>query len=440
MISLDLTSQTLRSLLGGATTTNALQYEVRYTPRVALTPDLQFQPQKATVQFSNSDGTNEVTMCAAPNQGEVLDISYIRIYNADTVAATITIFIDDGTNRTEIRVTLATLESLFYEDGRGWYVITASGGIKQGGVLGPGTTVDNTLVRWDGTTGTQIQGSNISVTDADVVTMPTAGQILLDDSITTAGSNLPLAFEGDTNTGFFRPSADILAVATGGTERARTTLEGYFKASNAGSYITATGLHHELVSDAAEYVLRARNAHASTPQGLNLAFSAASPDNNTQDFLVCLDSTTNRLIIWSDGDVVNADNSYGAISDERLKQDILPSASQWDDIKALRLIKYRDITDVKAYGDRATVMLGLVAQDVEKTSPGLVTESPEFEEYDEQVMDVATGTPLIGVTEKRRRQTGRKIKAVQYSIAYLKALGALQEAMKRIEALEAQKE
>ena len=38
----------------------------------------------------------------------------------------------------------------------------------------------------------------------------------------------------------------------------------------------------------------------------------------------------------SDGDVVNHDNSYGSISDERIKQDITDANSQWDDIKALK--------------------------------------------------------------------------------------------------------
>ena len=34
-------------------------------------------------------------------------------------------------------------------------------------------------------------------------------------------------------------------------------------------------------------------------------------------------------------------NSYGQISDETLKQDIVDAGSQWDDIKALRVRKFR---------------------------------------------------------------------------------------------------
>jgi hypothetical protein len=44
-------------------------------------------------------------------------------------------------------------------------------------------------------------------------------QVFLDDSITAAGANLPLCFEGDGNTGMYRPGADRLMLVTNGTDR-----------------------------------------------------------------------------------------------------------------------------------------------------------------------------------------------------------------------------
>ena len=41
-----------------------------------------------------------------------------------------------------------------------------------------------------------------------------------------------------------------------------------------------------------------------------------------QYFLHCGDTGADRLRIWRDGDVVNHDNSYGAISDQRIKSNI----------------------------------------------------------------------------------------------------------------------
>jgi hypothetical protein len=53
------------------------------------------------------------------------------------------------------------------------------------------------------------------------LTHDTASQCLLDDSVTAAGASLPLAFDGDGDTGFYRPAANTLAAATGATEAFR---------------------------------------------------------------------------------------------------------------------------------------------------------------------------------------------------------------------------
>jgi len=154
------------------------------------------------------------------------------------------------------------------------------------------------------------------------------------------------------------------------------------------------------------------------PYGLVIEFTDNNPDNNTNYFLKCTDSSTNRLFIYSDGDIDNHDNSYGAISDEKLKQDIIDAGSQWDDLKDLRVRKFKFKSDVAAYGDEAKTLIGVVAQEAELVSPGLVKESPDV---DEDGNDLGTTT-----------------KSVRYSVLYIKAVKALQEAQTRIETLESQ--
>ena len=73
--------------------------------------------------------------------------------------------------------------------------------------------------------------------------------------------------------------------------------------------------------DTASNITIFENTNASTPNGIRIDHSAASPDNNSQGFILCEDSTTSRLVVYSDGDVVNHDNSYGAISDIKLKDE-----------------------------------------------------------------------------------------------------------------------
>ncbi len=187
---------------------------------------------------------------------------------------------------------------------------------------------------------------------------------------------------------------------TSDVERARITNGGDFGIGNSNPLYRLT-----VNKDTTSAIAFFTNSNASAPNGAYIDFSAASPDNNTQYFLYCEDSTTARVILYSDGDGQNHDNSWGGISDERLKQDIVDANSQWDDIKNLRVRKYRFKSDVENGKEHAQI--GLIAQEVMPVSPGLVIGS-EDTQY-----------------------------GVQYSILYMKAVKALQEAMTRIEQLEA---
>ena len=202
------------------------------------------------------------------------------------------------------------------------------------------------------------------------------------------------------------------------TEHGRFTETGAFKASTDGTYAGTTSAYHELVQhNNNTNVFYYSHKGNSTPYGGGIAFSNAAPDDNTRYFLDCRDNVAVRLRIYSDGDVQNHDNSYGAISDEKLKQDIVDAGSQWDDLKNLRVRKFKFKSDVEAYGDDAKTLIGVVAQEAEAVSPGLVKDNPDL---DADNNDLGTTT-----------------KTVNYSVLYMKAVKALQEAMERIETLEA---
>jgi hypothetical protein len=120
---------------------------------------------------------------------------------------------------------------------------------------------------------------------------------------------------------------------------------------------------------------------------------------------------TVSFIVRTNGNVENTNNSYGAISDIKLKENIVDANSQWDDLKALQVRNYN-------FKEGQThTQIGLIAQEVELVSPGLVSESPD---RDQEGNDLGTVT-----------------KSVNYSVLYMKAVKALQEAMERIETLEA---
>lgn len=175
------------------------------------------------------------------------------------------------------------------------------------------------------------------------------------------------------------------------------------------------------------WVLNVTNAHA-TPFGARIRFNAAAPNNTTQEFFRCEDNVTTRLTIWSNGNVVNANNSYGAISDAKLKTDVREAGPQLADVLAMRLRKYKLIAD----GGDAKDLLGLVAQELEEVSPGLVFQTPDKEPYFEQAFERGgVGEPdlipLIGVGQWKERETGTFTKGINYSVLNLKLLGAVQE-------------
>jgi len=120
---------------------------------------------------------------------------------------------------------------------------------------------------------------------------------------------------------------------------------------------------------------------------------------------------TRSYVVWTNGNVQNTNNSYTAISDIKLKENIVDANSQWADIKSLQVRNY-NLKEGQTHRQ-----IGLIAQEVEPISPGLVYESPDRD---------ADGNDLGTVT-----------KSVNYSVLYMKAVKALQEAMERIETLEA---
>jgi hypothetical protein len=148
------------------------------------------------------------------------------------------------------------------------------------------------------------------------------------------------------------------------------------------------------------------NRHAAGAGTTNRVFAGLhSATNNTNG--------TVSIAIFTNGNVQNTNNSYGSLSDLKLKENITDASSQWEDLKAFQVRKYNFKEET---GHETHTQIGLVAQEAELVSPGLVTESPD---RDEEGNDLGTVT-----------------KSINYSVLYMKAVKALQEAMERIEVLE----
>ncbi len=130
MISLNKSTKKLQAVLGGAVTTTELDFVTTYRDG-----DLQERFSWPS-QDGVTTGATAVDIVDAPGvSSEDRIVNSITIHNVDTVNQTVTIqFVNSVTGsdvtRTIFKATLATLETLVYEDGAGWSVLTATGSTK----------------------------------------------------------------------------------------------------------------------------------------------------------------------------------------------------------------------------------------------------------------------------------------------------------------------
>jgi hypothetical protein len=203
----------------------------------------------------------------------------------------------------------------------------------------------------------------------------------------------------------------------------------FHQIADAGSNTYTTKIHNKASSPASQYINE-------------VAFTAAAPDNNSARFFNMIDNSAVRCDIYSDGDIKNHDNSYGSLSDQRIKQDIVDSGSQWNDIKAVKVRKFKKKDDVRQYGDKAWVQIGVIAQELEaagmdklvrhsEPSPSDILSDSTFGTLYEDGDKIPEGKAIGDIKEIKEQ-----VKGVGYSVLYMKAIKALQEAMTRIEELE----
>ena len=211
---------------------------------------------------------------------------------------------------------------------------------------------------------------------------------------------------GDVNDLGLRATTHI-RMRSGSEEHGVLTSEGHFAAKgDAGSWVGSTSPTNTLVhqfcnTGNGRWAMQVQQEHHN---GMCLQLRIAGSGNQEAFQIYKYNSTAStRFRVLQNGNCANVNNSFGSLSDVSLKENIVDSNSQWNDIKSVKVrnFNFKDDTD-------KVNMIGVVAQEIETVSPKLVWEDTEG------------------------------LKNVSYSILYMKAIKALQEAMTRIETLEAE--
>ena len=118
----------------------------------------------------------------------------------------------------------------------------------------------------------------------------------------------------------------------------------------------------------------------------------------------------NVIYIFGNGNVVNTNNSYGALSDVKLKENIVDATPKLADLMQVKVRNYNLIGST-------TKQIGVVAQELETVFPAMIDESPDKS---------AEGNDL-----------GTTSKSVKYSVFVPMLIKAIQEQQVIIESLKA---
>lgn len=178
------------------------------------------------------------------------------------------------------------------------------------------------------------------------------------------------------------------------------------------------------------------NAHASSPAGATIAYSAAAPNGTVNSFLACVDTAATRVQLRSNGGIANFSANNVNLSDARVKPVVEPldnlAAQLWSAHRAVRWsrFKYHD----QKHGDWN---YGYVAQDIRE----------QFRSFAPELVDRWDdgGSDLLAVYHEDLHNIGhavlsaaqRRIEALEVENAKLGA--ALAETVKRVVSLESKR-
>ena len=165
----------------------------------------------------------------------------------------------------------------------------------------------------------------------------------------------------------------------------------------------------------------ARLVVIATGQGMELQTSSATDpcieisvnSNGTgQNAITVYSQTaaTTTMAVRSNGNIVNTNNSYGAISDVKLKENIVDASPKLADLMRVKVRNYNLIGDT-------TKQLGVVAQELETVFPAMVDESPD--------------------RDKNGNDLGTTTKGVKYSVFVPMLIKAMQELKAEFDAYKA---
>ena len=168
-------------------------------------------------------------------------------------------------------------------------------------------------------------------------------------------------FTGGTHRWYYSTNTEAMRIDSSGNLLVGTT-----------STITVGGLGSTNTfksSTSGSSVLTLQNTNATDAKGLVINYTTDFNSAGQQVIFFYAGSTT-RFNVNSNGNVTNTNNSYGAISDQKLKENIVDATPKLDNLCRVKVRNFNLIGET-------TKQIGVVAQELEQVFPSMIEESPD---------------------------------------------------------------
>jgi trimeric autotransporter adhesin len=295
--------------------------------------------------------------------------------------------------------------------------------------LDAATTTSSSTVIGNRAGGAITTGNNNTIVGADAGASLTTGSgncfigatgtYASGELITTGSKNTIVgSYNGNLGGLDIRTLSNYIVLSDGdGNIRQFTNNSGFTKITNAGASasLSTSGTFHEVISDAAgDPALIAVSTNASFSSNCLQADIARNTTNNSFYAISYFNrgATAFRFRVADSGNVTNTNNSYGAISDIKLKENIVDASPKLEDLCKVKVRQY----NLKSDPDHKQI--GVVAQELEEVFAGLVEESAD---KDGEGNDLGTTT-----------------KTVKYSVFVPMLIKAIQELKAEVDSLKQQ--
>jgi hypothetical protein len=203
-----------------------------------------------------------------------------------------------------------------------------------------------------------------------------------------------------------------MVFATNNTERMRITSDGWIKTREA--TISTTPVHILRGDTTSDAIVQVSNANASqASDGLLSIIAARNTTNNTFYAFGYYNTPAGawKLRVADSGNVTNTNNSYGAISDVKLKENITDATPKLDDLLKVKIKNFNYIGNEEK-------QLGVIAQELEQVFPGMIE--------------------IHNDKDKEGNDLGTTTKSVKYSVFVPMLIKAIQEQQQQIQELKAE--